>query len=78
MDLEGTGRRVEARRRDLGLSRDAVARATGISSSALYKLEAKGRIPGGETLAKLAVCLGTTTDFLLGLEAPDPEFGVVA
>ena len=65
VDPDAVGARVRALREELGLSRDAVARATAISSSALYKIEQQGRVPDGATLAKLGPVLGSTVDYIL-------------
>ncbi len=45
-----------------------LAERTGLSYNAIYKLRSgAGQRPAAETIARLAVALGTTTDFLLGL-----------
>lgn len=47
-----------------------VARATGLSSQSLSNWEIGLTKPKPEQLAKLALCYGVTTDYLLGIESP--------
>jgi transcriptional regulator with XRE-family HTH domain len=55
------------------LSADRLARLTGLTTHHIYRLE-RGERPNvwGVTVAKLAIALGTTTDYLLNLTA-DPR-----
>ena len=67
------GNRLRALRHKRGLSADKVARLTGLTTHHVYRLE-RGERPHvwGITVAKLAVALETTTDYLLNLTA-DPR-----
>jgi len=70
--LRFDGERLRALRQARGRSITQVARATGLTSRHLYRLEANQR-PNvwGTTVARLALALDTTCDYLLGLtDAP--------
>jgi len=59
------GERVKQRRRELGLSQDALAQRAGISKSFLSDLETGKRSLGAETLLDLARAMGLSLDYLM-------------
>lgn len=65
--MASLGDKIKARRKELGLSADAVANATGISRATLYRYESPDnyKIPVA-FLEQLAEVLKTSTDVLLG------------
>jgi ribosome-binding protein aMBF1 (putative translation factor) len=67
------GRRVEARRRELGLTREGLATKTAppMSGKYLWEIETGRKKLSADMLRRLAVALDITTDLLLGL--PDGE-----
>ncbi|WP_203872089.1 helix-turn-helix domain-containing protein, partial [Planomonospora parontospora] len=60
------GRRVAARRGELGLSRKQLAGRTGIDSGYLAYLEEAAASPASETVQSLAAALETSPEELLG------------
>ena len=65
------GRKVRARRLELLLSREELARRAGINPGYLETLETSFCYPGYETVFRLADALETTVPALLG--SPDPH-----
>jgi transcriptional regulator with XRE-family HTH domain len=65
--------RLRALRYERELSADRLAELTGLTTQHIYRLE-RGERPNvwGVTLAKLAIALDTTTDYLLNLTV-DPR-----
>jgi transcriptional regulator with XRE-family HTH domain len=63
------GRRVTARRRELGLTRAELAARSGMAVSYLAYLEQHAADVGYDGLMRLADALGTTPDALLGRSA---------
>ncbi len=59
------GLRVKQRRRELGLSQDALAQRAGISKSFLSDLETGKRSLGAETLLDLGRAMGLSLDYLM-------------
>lgn len=70
------GRRIAARRRQLGWSRAELAAKAGLSESYLTYLETRAALVTMTCLAELACALGTTAEALLGAGATVP--GVTA
>lgn len=70
------GRRIAARRRQLGCSRAELAAKTGLPASYLTYLETRPALVTMTCLIELADALETTTDALLGAGAAVP--GAVA
>jgi transcriptional regulator with XRE-family HTH domain len=64
---------VRKRRRDLDLTQEQLAAATGLKQFHISRIE-KGDIHDvkGDTLRRLALALHVTSDFLLGI-APQPK-----
>lgn len=74
MDKSITGSRIRARRKEIGLSADALAKKIGVSRATIYRYE------GGEIeklsvdyLIPLARCLNVSPTYLLGT-SDDPGF----
>jgi len=67
------GERLLILRRRRGLTQKALAQAAGLNTNTVSRLE-QGDLHdlGGQSIAKLAQALRTTTDFLLGL-SENPE-----
>jgi transcriptional regulator with XRE-family HTH domain len=68
------GERMRELRQTQGISADRLGKITDLTTRHIYRLERNER-PNtrGVTVARLAVALGTTTDFLLGLtDDPSP------
>jgi len=64
-----------------GLSRSALARATGVDRSTIAQVLQDGavRLPGGQLVAELAAALGVSADWLLGLtDRPERPGDVLA
>jgi HTH-type transcriptional regulator, competence development regulator len=71
---ERFGRRIQALRRDRGLTQRQVAAELGIDFTYLSKLENdRGEPPGEETVRKLAAILNTDTEELLALAGKIPS-----
>ena len=67
------GARMRALRRRRGLSAEELARLAGITPRHVWRLEAGGRPRvAAVTLARIALALDTTLDYLMGL-TDDPE-----
>jgi nitroimidazol reductase NimA-like FMN-containing flavoprotein (pyridoxamine 5'-phosphate oxidase superfamily) len=66
------GRRVAARRGELGLSREDVARRTGVAPDFVEGVEERGDSPGTRFLRRLADVLETGVDELTGRTADVP------
>lgn len=68
MDHETFGRRLRTARERAELSQTALARKLGMTRQALSQMETgKRRSEGVQLLAALALSLGVSTDFLVGL-----------
>ena len=62
------GERVHLLRRRLGWTQRELAEASHVNLNNIARIErSEIRDPGGQTIARLAKALGTTTDYLLGL-----------
>lgn len=59
------GQRIRARRQELGLTQDDIAKALGVTPQHISAIELDQRAPSLEFLVRLAEYLGSTTDFLL-------------
>lgn len=69
-----TGDRIKACRKELGFSAEFVAEKLGVSPATVYRYENGDieKVPAG-TLIRLADILGTSTEYLLGLDSPAPD-----
>lgn len=64
---EGFGARVMWLRGIMGITREALAEATGLSASSIGGYEREDQEPMANAIAKLAKALNCSADFLLGL-----------
>ena len=62
LDAEHLVTRVKSRRRGLGLSLRDAADAIGVSAATLSRIESGGRLPGRDTLLRIAHWLGVSLD----------------
>ena len=62
LDAERLVARVKSRRRALGLSLRDAADAIGVSAATLSRIESGGRLPGRDTLLRIAHWLGVRLD----------------
>lgn len=62
---EKPGMRIFMLRNEKGYSREYLAEKAGISGKFLYEIEVRGRGFSSNVLAKLAVALDVTTDYIL-------------
>ena len=63
-----TGQRIAQKRKELGLSQEALGEQMGVSRQAIYKWEADQALPEIEKLVALSKYFGTTVGWLLGVE----------
>ena len=76
--MENTlGKRIVARRKQLGLTQDQLAEQLGVTAQAVSKWEDVQSCPDIATLPKLAALLSVSVDALLGCETPAKEAEVV-
>jgi transcriptional regulator with XRE-family HTH domain len=70
------GERILLIRRRRGLTQQALADQTGLNKNTVSRLE-QGSLKdlGGQSVAKMAVALGVSTDYLLGLKTEEDEEG---
>lgn len=52
---------IKARRKELGLTQRAVAKAVGVTAAHVTQIETMTRVPDVERLAQIAEALGTTS-----------------
>lgn len=65
--------RVRSLREYKGWSQEDLANASGLQRPHISLIETKERVPGADTLVKLATALQTSVDYLLGLsDSPAP------
>jgi transcriptional regulator with XRE-family HTH domain len=64
--------RLQARRKSLGLTLDALAAKAGMSKTGLWQLDTGKSFPDADTLLKLGQALGVSLDWLMGM-ADDPS-----
>ena len=69
MSETSIGARVRTAREKTGLSREHIAFWVGISTSTITRLENESRVPTGDTMRRIADCIGVTVDELLGQDA---------
>lgn len=69
MDYASIGLRIHQLRIERGMKQRELAKAAGISESFYGHIEHGNRVMSIETLVALASALGTSTDYLLGLQS---------
>ena len=69
------GTRIAQKRKELGLSQEALGEQTGVSRQAIYKWESDASLPEIEKLIALSKLFGVSVGWLLGVEedAPPPQ-----
>ena len=69
------GQRIAQKRKELGLSQEALGERLGVTRQSIYKWEANAALPDIDKLIALSRLFGVTVGWLLGVEedAPAPE-----
>lgn len=67
------GQRIAQKRKELGLSQEALGEELGVSRQAIYKWESDGAVPEVEKLVQLSRRFGVSVGWLLGVEDEPPE-----
>lgn len=67
------GQRIAQKRKELGLSQEALGDKLGVSRQSIYKWESDSALPEVEKLIALAKLFGVSVGWLLGVEEPVPE-----
>ena len=62
------GQRIAQKRKELGLSQEALGERLGVSRQAIYKWESDGALPEVEKLVQLSSQFGVSVGWLLGVE----------
>ena len=63
-----TGQRVAQKRKELGLSQEALGEKLGVSRQSIYKWESDSALPEVEKLVVLSRLFGVSVGWLLGVE----------
>lgn len=58
--------RLRSKRAEADLSQETLAEKAGVNKDTIVKYEGGARVPGSDTLVKLAEALGCSPDYLLG------------
>ena len=64
------GQRIAQKRKELGLSQEALGDRLGVSRQSIYKWESDAALPEIDKLVALAKLFGVTVGWLLGVEEP--------
>ena len=64
------GQRIAQKRKELGLSQEALGEQLGVSRQAIYKWESDASLPEIEKLVALSRVFSVTVGWLLGVEEP--------
>ena len=67
------GERIAQKRKELGLSQEALGEKMGVSRQSIYKWESDAALPEIEKLVKLGREFGVSVGWLLGEEDDEPE-----
>lgn len=68
-----TGQRIAQKRKELGLSQEALGAKLGVSRQTIYKWESDTSLPEIEKLVQLSHCFQVSIGWLLGEEAETPQ-----
>ena len=68
-----TGGRIAQKRKEQGLSQEALGDRLGVSRQAIYKWESDSTLPEIDKLIALSRLFGVSVGWLLGVEEPPPE-----
>lgn len=66
------GQRIAEKRKELGLSQEALGQELGVSRQSVYKWESDAALPEIDKLVALSRRFGVTVGWLLGVEEPSP------
>lgn len=69
------GQRIAEKRKELGLSQEALGQELGVSRQSVYKWESDAALPEIDKLVALSRRFGVTVGWLLGVEEPAPTEG---
>jgi len=67
-----TGQRISEKRKELGLSQEALGEKLGVSRQSIYKWESDASLPDIDKLISLSRLFGVTVGWLLGVEEVSP------
>ena len=67
------GERIAHKRKELGLSQEALGAELGVSRQSIYKWESGAAVPEVDKLVALSRLFGVPVGWLLGVEGPAPE-----
>ena len=67
------GQRIAQKRKELGLSQEALGDQLGVSRQSIYKWESDAALPEIEKLIALSRLFGVSVGWVLGVEDPPPE-----
>ena len=67
------GERIAQKRKELGLSQEALGAELGVSRQSIYKWESGAAVPEVDKLVALSRLFGVPVGWLLGVEGPAPE-----
>lgn len=67
-----TGQRIAQKRKELGLSQEALGDRLGVTRQSIYKWESDSALPEIEKLVALSRLFGVSVGWLLGVEEPAP------
>lgn len=77
VDLQATGQRLHVLRWQQGLSAKDLEDRSGVPEATILRYERAKVKPEASKLAALALALGASMDYLLGLPATEPDRGAV-
>ena len=72
------GQRVAQKRKELGLSQEALGDQLGVSRQSIYKWESDSALPEIDKLIALSRLFGVSVGWLLGVEEPPQDDGAEA
>ena len=68
-----TGQRIAAKRKELGLSQEALGERMGVSRQSIYKWESDTSLPDIDKLVAMSRMFSVPVGWLLGVEEDRPE-----
>ena len=73
-----TGQRISDKRKELGLSQEALGEKLGVSRQSIYKWESDSSLPDVDKLIALSRLFSVSVGWLLGVEedAPSPTAAI--
>ena len=73
-----TGQRIAQKRKESGLSQEALGEELGVSRQSIYKWESDAALPEIDKLVALSRRFGVTVGWLLGVEEAPEEMALCA